>query len=48
MGWGDVPRQLQDLTQVEEMLVARAFAIMPVCRLKGGQRGFGGYVVNVT
>ena len=45
---GDVPPQLPGLTQVEEMLIARACATMRVYRLKGGQRGFEGHVVNVS
>ncbi|CAN0161735.1 unnamed protein product [Laminaria digitata] len=45
---GNIPPQLQGLTQVEQMLIARACAIMRVYRLKGAQRGFGGHVVNVA
>ena len=41
---GDARPQLQGLTKMEEMFFARACAIMRVYRLKGGQRGFGGYV----
>ncbi|CAN0338511.1 unnamed protein product, partial [Scytosiphon promiscuus] len=43
---GDVAPELQGLTQVEQMLIAKAYAIMRVCRLKGGQKGASGRVVN--
>ena len=39
--------QLEGLTQVEEMLIARAHPIMSVYRKKGGQRGYSGHVVNL-
>ena len=44
---GDVPPCLQGLTQVEEMLIARACPIMRVYRKHGGQRGYTGYVLNL-
>ena len=37
---GDVPICLQGLTQVEEMLIARACPIMCIYRKHGGQRGY--------
>ncbi|CAB3979506.1 ATP-dependent DNA helicase PIF1 [Paramuricea clavata] len=43
----DVPTELQNLTQVEEMLVARALPIMRVYIKPGGQRGYSGHCVNL-
>ncbi|CAN0356062.1 unnamed protein product, partial [Ascophyllum nodosum] len=34
---GDVPQQLEGMTQVEQMLIAKVAPIMRVYRLKGGQ-----------
>ncbi|CAB4030858.1 ATP-dependent DNA helicase PIF1, partial [Paramuricea clavata] len=42
-----VPTELQNLTQVEEMLVARALPIMRVYIKPGGQRGYSGHCVNL-
>ena len=42
-----VPTQLQNLTQVEEMLIARALPIMRVYIKPGGQRGYSGHCVNL-
>jgi hypothetical protein len=39
--------ELQGLTQVEEMLVARALPIMRVYIRPGGQRGYSGHCVNL-
>ena len=44
---GNVPPELQELTEVEEMLIARAFPIMCVYRKHGGQRGYKGHVLNL-
>ena len=44
---GPVPPCLQGLSQVEEMLIARALPIMSVYRKKGGQRGYCGHVLNI-
>ena len=42
-----VPPQLQGLTQVEEMLIARAFPVMNVyCKPRGGQRAYRGHVIT--
>jgi hypothetical protein len=38
---------LPQLSQAEEMLIALAMPIMKVYRLKGGQRGFKGNVINL-
>ncbi|CAB3992941.1 ATP-dependent DNA helicase PIF1 [Paramuricea clavata] len=42
-----VPTELQNLTQVEEMLIARALPIMRVYITPGGQRGYSGHCVNL-
>ena len=44
---GSLPDQLKGLTQAEEMLIAKGCPVMRVYRLKGGQRGYGGHVVNL-
>ena len=43
-----VPDQLKGLTQAEELLIAKGSLVMRVYRLKGGQRGYGGHVVNLA
>ena len=43
----EVPPSLQGLSQVEEMLIARACPIMTVYRKHGGQRGYKGHVLNL-
>ncbi len=42
-----VPHELQNLTQVEEMLIARTLPIMRVYIKSGGQRGYSGHCVNL-
>ena len=42
-----VPSQLACLTQVEEMLIARALPIMRVYIKPGGQRGYSGHCINL-
>ena len=42
-----VPCQLQGLTQLEEMLIARALPIMTVYIKPGGQRGYSGHCINL-
>ena len=42
-----VPCELQGLTQVEEMLIARALPIMTVYIKPGGQRGYSGHCINL-
>ncbi len=44
---GNVPDQLQDLTQVEELLIASVVPMMPVYRLPHGQYGYNGHVLNL-
>ena len=44
---GAVPQCLENLTQIEEMLIARACPIMTVYRKHGGQRGYSGHVLNL-
>ncbi|EXX58668.1 uncharacterized protein LOC105316640 [Rhizophagus irregularis DAOM 181602=DAOM 197198] len=43
---GEVPDDLQNLTEIEEMLIARVFPMMLVYRLRGGQHGYRGNVIN--
>ena len=47
MNPGEVPPSLEGLTQVEEMLIARAHPIMSVYHRKGGQRGYSGHAINL-
>lgn len=42
-----VPYELQDLSQVEEMLIARALPIMRIYIKPGGQRGYSGHCINL-
>jgi hypothetical protein len=42
-----VPHELQNLTQIEEMLIARALPIMRVYIKPGGQRGYSGHCINL-
>ena len=42
-----VPCELQGLTQVEEMLIARALPITRVYVKPGGQRGYSGHSINL-
>ena len=42
-----VPHELQNLTQVEEMLTARALPIMRVYIKPGGQRGYSEHCINL-
>ena len=44
---GSVPSCLGGMTQIEEMLTARACPIMTVYRKHGGQRGYQGHVLNL-
>ena len=43
----NVPPELQGLTQIEEMLIARAIPIMRVYVKPGGQRGYSGHCLNL-
>jgi hypothetical protein len=43
---GEVPEELQSLTEIEEMLIARVFPVMSVYRLRGGQHRYCGNVIN--
>ena len=42
-----VPSELKNLTSLEERLIARVCPIAKCVRLKGGQRGYKGHVINV-
>ena len=43
---GEVPDELQGLTEIEEMLIAQVFTVMSVYRLCGRQHGYHGNVIN--
>ncbi|GES80914.1 uncharacterized protein LOC105316640 [Rhizophagus clarus] len=43
---GEVPDELRDLTEIEKMLIARVFPVMSIYRLRGGQNGYRGNVIN--
>ena len=43
---GEVPDELQGLTQIEEMLIAQIFPIVSVYCLRGGQYAYRGNVIN--
>jgi hypothetical protein len=45
---GRVPPCLEGLTQIEEMLIARACPVMTIYRKHGGQRGYTGHVLNLS
>lgn len=43
-----VPKELQGLTQFEEMLIARAFPVMHVyTKPRGGQKAYKGHVITL-
>ena len=43
-----VPKELQGLTQFEEMLIARAFPVMHVyTKPRGGQKSYKGHVITL-
>ena len=44
---GSVPAELQGLSEVEELLIERAFPIISIYRKRGGQRGYKGNVLNL-
>lgn len=43
---GEVLEELQGLTEIEEMLIAQVFTVISVYRLRGGQHGYRGNVIN--
>lgn len=43
---GEVPPELQGLTYIEEMLIAQIHPVISIYRLKGGQFGHSGNVIN--
>ncbi|CAG8741528.1 5472_t:CDS:2, partial [Rhizophagus irregularis] len=43
---GEVPQELQDLTDIEEMLIAQVFPIVSVYNLPGGQYAYCGNIIN--
>ena len=46
MDSGEVPEELQDLTEIEEMLITQVFSMISVYRLREGQHGYRGNVIN--
>lgn len=44
----NVPTELQNLTQIEEMLISRALPIMKIFVNAGGQRGYSGHCINLS
>ena len=45
---GEVPDELKELSKIEEMLIAQVCAVMSVYRLRGGQLGYRGNVINFS
>ncbi|CAG8802972.1 2782_t:CDS:2, partial [Cetraspora pellucida] len=43
---GEVPEELKDPTEIEEMLISQVFTVMSVYRLHRGQYGYRGNVIN--
>ncbi len=48
MDLGEVPDELQDLTEIEEMLIVQVFFVMSVYRLCRSQHGYYGNVINFS
>ena len=43
-----LPNELKDLTQVEEMLIARAFPVMQIyTKPRGGQLAYKGHIITL-
>ena len=47
MDSGSFPAELQGLSEVEELLIERAFPIMYIYRKHGGRRGYKGHALNL-
>lgn len=43
---GDIPDELKALNEIEEMLIAQIFTVITVYRLRGGQNGYRGNIIN--
>ena len=43
---GNVPEELQELSEIEEMLITRVFPVISVYRLREGQYGYCENVIN--
>ncbi|PKK65022.1 hypothetical protein RhiirC2_715855 [Rhizophagus irregularis] len=43
---GEVPDELKGLSEIEEMLISQVFTVMTVYRLRSGQNGYRGHVIN--
>jgi len=48
MNPGEMPKELQGLIELEEMLIARVFLVMSVYRLREGQHGYHENVINFS
>lgn len=46
LDFGRVPEQLQDLTMIEEILIARVHPVVSVYKIRGQQSGYSGHVMN--
>ena len=44
----EVPKELQGLTQLEEMLIARVFPVISVYTKPGGQKAYKGHCINFS
>ena len=42
----EIPKELQDLTDIEEMLIMRAFTVMSIYKLYDRQYEYRGNVIN--
>ena len=45
---GEVPYELRDLSEIEEMLIVRVFPMISVYKLRGGQHGYRENVINFS
>jgi len=43
---GEIPEELQNLTEIEKMLIAQIFSVISVYCLRGGQYAYRGNVIN--
>ncbi|CAG8658574.1 22995_t:CDS:2, partial [Gigaspora rosea] len=46
MNPGEVPKKLQKLTEIEEMLIAQVFPVIVIYRLRGRQHGYRENIIN--
>jgi hypothetical protein len=48
MHLGDIPDELKGLSEIEEMLISQVFTVITVYRLRGGQNGYRGHMINFS